>query len=94
MLAGIQINISRIRLYGRYTIGLNNLNDIDNRDKWKSQTIHAGMGLHFLISGPDNGIGSVIIDLYNGTGRSPVQAHPGGVEQYNQHRFLFLYQYH
>jgi hypothetical protein len=47
MLAGLQINISRVRLYGRYTIGLSNLNDIDNREKWKSQTIHAGLGFTF-----------------------------------------------
>lgn len=47
LLAGLQINISRIRLYGRYCIGLNNLNDIDNQDKWKSQTIHAGLGFTF-----------------------------------------------
>ncbi len=47
MLAGIQINISRIRLYGRYSKGLSNLNDIDNQEKWKSQTIHAGLGFAF-----------------------------------------------
>ena len=47
MLAGLQINISSIRLYGRYTVGLNNLNDIDNQDKWKSQTIQAGLGFTF-----------------------------------------------
>lgn len=47
MLAGLQINISRLRLYGRYAIGLSNLNDIDSQEKWKSQTIHAGLGFTF-----------------------------------------------
>lgn len=47
MLAGIQLNISKVRLYGRYGVGLSALNDIDNQDKWKSQTIHLGLGLTF-----------------------------------------------
>jgi hypothetical protein len=45
MLGGLQIKISKIRIYGRYVVGLNNINDIDNRDKWKNQTIHLGLGL-------------------------------------------------
>ncbi len=45
MLAGLQLKISKIRLYGRYVVGLNNINDIDNRDKWKNQTVHVGIGL-------------------------------------------------
>lgn len=45
MLGGVQLNISHFKLYGRYVIGLNNLNDIDNKDKWKSQSIQLGVGL-------------------------------------------------
>lgn len=45
MVGGVQLNISKIRIYGRYVVGLNNINDIDNRDKWKSQTVHLGLGL-------------------------------------------------
>ncbi len=45
MVGGLQLNISKIRIYGRYAVGLNNLNDIDNQDKWKSQTIQVGLGL-------------------------------------------------
>lgn len=45
LLAGVQVQWSNIRLYGRYAIGLNNLNDIDNRDQWKSQTIQLGLGI-------------------------------------------------
>lgn len=45
MLGGVQLNISHFRLYGRYAIGLNNLNDIDNKDKWKNQSVQLGVGL-------------------------------------------------
>lgn len=44
MLGGAQINILRLRIYGRYAVGLSNINDIDNQDKWKSQTIQLGIG--------------------------------------------------
>ena len=45
MLGGIQLAISKIRLYGRYAIGLSNINDIDNQEKWKNQSIQLGIGL-------------------------------------------------
>ena len=45
MLGGVQLNISKVKLYGRYAIGLSNLNDIDNKEKWKSQKIQIGIGL-------------------------------------------------
>ncbi|MFT3980415.1 MAG: porin family protein [Ferruginibacter sp.] len=45
MLAGLQFNISKIKLYGRYAVGLNNINDIDNQEKWKNQNIQIGVGL-------------------------------------------------
>ncbi|MFT4017399.1 MAG: porin family protein [Agriterribacter sp.] len=44
MLAGAQVNILRLRVYGRYGVGLTNINDIDNQDKWKSQTVQLGVG--------------------------------------------------
>jgi opacity protein-like surface antigen len=47
MLAGVQLNILKFRVYGRYGIGLNNLNDIDNQDKWKSQSAQLGLGFNF-----------------------------------------------
>lgn len=47
MLAGVQLNIMKFRVYGRYGIGLNNLNDIDNQDKWKSQSAQLGVGFNF-----------------------------------------------
>ncbi len=48
MLAGIQLKIASLRIYGRYAIGLNNINDIDNKDKWKSQSFQLGIGLALL----------------------------------------------
>ncbi len=47
MMGGLQINISKFRIYGRYAVGLTNLNDIDNQEKWKSQTVQLGIGLTF-----------------------------------------------
>lgn len=51
LVGGLQIKITRFRVYGRYVAGLNNKNDlkqaIDN-SKWKSQTIHFGIGYAIL----------------------------------------------
>jgi hypothetical protein len=43
-LLGAQVNLGALNVFGRYAIGLNNLNDIDDRDKWKSQQIQLGIG--------------------------------------------------
>ena len=48
MLAGIQIKVASFRVYGRYAVGLSNINDIDNKDKWKSQSIQIGVGIALL----------------------------------------------
>jgi Outer membrane protein beta-barrel domain len=45
MLGGAQVNISHLNIYARYAVGLSNLNDIDNKEKWKSQSIQIGVGL-------------------------------------------------
>lgn len=45
MIAGAQIQVAKIFLTGRYVVGLSNINDIDNRDKWKSQVIQFSVGL-------------------------------------------------
>lgn len=42
---GAQINILKLRIYGRYGIGLYSINDIDNRDSWRSQTMQLGIGI-------------------------------------------------
>jgi hypothetical protein len=45
VVGGLQLNISKLNLYGRYVVGLNNINDIDNRDKWKNQSVQIGIGI-------------------------------------------------
>lgn len=44
MVAGLQLNLKSLRVYGRYNIGLSNLNEIDNTDKWTSQQAQLGIG--------------------------------------------------
>ena len=45
MLGGVQLNVLNFRFYGRYSVGLNNINDIDNKQKWKNQAIQLGIGI-------------------------------------------------
>ncbi len=48
MLAGFQLYFNKIRVYGRYQIGLTNINDASSQEKWKSQTVHLGVGLRII----------------------------------------------
>ena len=45
MLGGVQLQLSAIRLSGRYAVGLNNISDLDNKDRWKSQGFLISLGL-------------------------------------------------
>jgi Outer membrane protein beta-barrel domain len=45
MVAGLQVNLKTLRLYGRYNIGLKNINDIDQKEKWTNQQLQFGIGL-------------------------------------------------
>ena len=45
MVGGAQVKLAAFRVSGRYVVGLNNLNDIDDRDKWKSQGFQVSVGL-------------------------------------------------
>lgn len=45
MAGGVTLNLKMLRVYGRYNIGLSNINDIDDRDEWKSQQLQLGIGL-------------------------------------------------
>jgi len=45
MVAGAQLKLAQLRVTGRYIIGLSNINDIDNRDKWKSQVVQLSLGI-------------------------------------------------
>ncbi len=48
ILGGVQLNILSFRVYGRYGVGLTNLNNIDeNTDKWKSRGGQIGVALMF-----------------------------------------------
>jgi hypothetical protein len=47
MVLGGQLNFKFLRIYGRYNIGLQNINDIDNKDKWTNEQIQLGLGLRF-----------------------------------------------
>jgi hypothetical protein len=42
---GAQLKLSAIRISGRYIVGLKNINDIDNQDRWKSQAFQVSLGL-------------------------------------------------
>lgn len=45
MLGGVQVKLSKIRVYGRYAIGLADLKSIKDQNEWKSQSIQLGVGL-------------------------------------------------
>ncbi|MCX6265435.1 MAG: porin family protein [Bacteroidetes bacterium] len=45
MVAGLQLNLLMLRVYGRYNIGLTNINNIDKSDKWTSQQLQVGLGI-------------------------------------------------
>lgn len=45
MLGGAQLSLGKIKLSGRYVVGLNNINDIDNQDQWKNQGFQVALGL-------------------------------------------------
>ncbi len=45
LLGGAQINISKLRLSGRYVVGLNNISEISDQNKWKNQGWQLSVGL-------------------------------------------------
>ncbi|GGH82954.1 hypothetical protein HNQ91_005939 [Filimonas zeae] len=45
---GAQVNLSALRIYGRYNIGLSDVGDVSNQDKWKSQQVQLGVGFRIL----------------------------------------------
>lgn len=44
MVGGVQVNIKHFLIYGRYVVGLSNINDLDNKEQWKGQSIQMGIG--------------------------------------------------
>ncbi|MES2649112.1 MAG: porin family protein [Bacteroidota bacterium] len=47
MVGGVKFMLSKFRITGRYVLGLSNINDIDNKDQWKSQSVQLGVGFVF-----------------------------------------------
>jgi hypothetical protein len=45
---GAQVNLSALRIYGRYNIGLSDVGDVTSQSKWKSQQIQLGLGFRIL----------------------------------------------
>ncbi len=45
LLLGAQLNILRVRVYGRYAIGLNNINDLPDQEQWKTTGFQVGLGI-------------------------------------------------
>lgn len=45
MLAGVQFKVGPMRLNGRYTVGLNNISDLPDNEKWKNQGFQVSVGL-------------------------------------------------
>lgn len=45
MLGGAQLSLLKLRVSGRYVVGLNNINDIDNQDQWRNQGFQLSIGL-------------------------------------------------
>ena len=48
LVLGAQVNLGGINVYGRYNIGLANIDDVGNQDNWKSQQLQLGVGIRLL----------------------------------------------
>ena len=48
MLGGVQLNLGALKVGGRYVVGLANINDIDDREKWKNQGFQVYLGTRIL----------------------------------------------
>jgi hypothetical protein len=48
LVLGARLNLGSVKVFGRYNIGLSDINDATNSDKWKSQQIQLGIGFTIL----------------------------------------------
>ena len=46
--AGLQLNLLKFRVYGRFVGGLTNLNNLGSNETWQVQAIQLGVGLSFF----------------------------------------------
>jgi hypothetical protein len=42
---GVQLNLLKFRVYGRFVGGLTNLDNVGDKETWKTQTIQLGVGI-------------------------------------------------
>ena len=42
---GVQLNLTKFRVYGRYVGGLTNLDNVGTKESWKASAIQVGLGL-------------------------------------------------
>ncbi len=45
---GVQLNLNNFKVYGRYNIGLQNINDLGDQEKWRSQMLQVGLGYNIF----------------------------------------------
>ena len=45
LVGGLQLNLLKFRVYGRYVGGLTNLDNVGNNDSWKASAIQVGLGI-------------------------------------------------
>ena len=48
LLGGVQVNLGSFKVSGRYFVGLNNINDVDSKDKWRNQGFQLSLGLRII----------------------------------------------
>lgn len=48
MLGGIQLNLRSLKVGGRYVVGLTNIKDIDDSEKWKNQGFQLYVGFRII----------------------------------------------
>lgn len=48
LLGGVQLNLGILKLSGRYVVGLTNINDAGNSDKWKNQGFQLSAGIRII----------------------------------------------
>jgi len=48
VVGGAQLNLGGFKAGARYVIGLNNIDDVGDRDKWKNQNIQLYIGFRII----------------------------------------------
>jgi hypothetical protein len=48
LVGGIQIGFAGVSVYGRYVVGMNDINDATDQGSWKSQIVHFGLAFPIL----------------------------------------------